>query len=148
MDSDKSIEINWPEESMRLNSNRLSWGNWNPIGGMVGTVAHFWIPNHAVPYFRSHCNQLIYLMKVNDRFVPVSEHGVKEYHQFTASSNAVNIPEIPSEEEQIADCEEGAASSSVDPINVQHDVHFEHEKGTSKEVSIDLENENEGESTM
>lgn len=130
---------------MRLSGGRLSWGTWSPVGGMVGTVVHYWIPNHADPVFRSHVNQLIYLMKISDKYVPVSESGVKEYHQFTASNNSVNITPIPSEEEKTTIPEEGNATAEDEKVK-HNDPDPEQE--TKEEVSKEPANENEEESTL
>lgn len=131
-----------------MNGGRLSWGTWSPIGGMVGTVVHYWIPNHADPVFRSHVNQLIYLMKISDKYVPVSESGVKEYHQFTASENSVNITPIPSEEEKSTIVEEDGAASAVEEEDVNNADPEIHEEETKEEISEEPTNENDEESTL
>jgi hypothetical protein len=49
---------------------------------MVGNVVHYWQPNHVDQYFRSNVNQChtILLIKIGDKFVPISDRGVKEYN--------------------------------------------------------------------
>lgn len=133
---------------MRKSGGRQSWGTWTPIGGMVGTVVHYWVPNHADPVYRSNVNQLIYLMKISDKYVPVSENGVKEYHQFTGSGHSVNVTPMGSEEEKPPPEtveEEGAsavAAANAEPAVKDEDNVLKEENESIKDQVEDCESVN------
>lgn len=41
-------------------------------------VVHRWIPNHPNPNKRSTFDRTILLMKIEDKYVPISENGVQD----------------------------------------------------------------------
>ena len=81
MDLGRRIDVIWPNEQFRKSGGRLGWGkDWVPQEGMVGNVVHYWQPNHSDQYFRSNVNRTILLIKIGEKFVPISDKGVKEYN--------------------------------------------------------------------
>lgn len=63
---------------MRSSGGQSSWGkdDWSPSEGMIGTVVHFWQPNHSDSHYRSNVNRTILLLKIGKRYVPIGEKGV------------------------------------------------------------------------
>lgn len=47
---------------------------------MTGYVVHYWQPNHPDVFYRSNVNRTLLLLQISNHFVPVGEHGVKEYN--------------------------------------------------------------------
>lgn len=82
LDLGRRIDVCWPSEQMRLNGGRSSWKEWEPSEGQVGYTVHYWQPNHPDNYFRSNFNRTLFLVQIGERFVPISENGIKEYNTF------------------------------------------------------------------
>ncbi|CAG0914458.1 unnamed protein product [Notodromas monacha] len=73
----RRVDVQWPDENMRLRGGRDYWKNWVPVDGMEGTVVHKWIPFHQNPVSRSHLiDKTILLVQIGDRFVPIAENGI------------------------------------------------------------------------
>lgn len=72
----RRIDVLWPDEKMRARGGRTFWKDWLPEIGMEGIVVHRWIPNHRDPNRRSNVDRTIVLLKIEDKFVPISETGV------------------------------------------------------------------------
>lgn len=80
LDLGRRIDVCWPNDQMRLSGGRSSWKDWFPTEGMVGYTVHYWQPNHPDNYFRSNFNLTLFLVQIGERFVPISENGIKEYN--------------------------------------------------------------------
>lgn len=63
---------------MRGLGGRNVWGNWVPVEGMEGFVVHTWRPHHPDPKLRSHVDRTIYLVKIEDYFVPIAKSAVRD----------------------------------------------------------------------
>ncbi|XP_026667841.1 pecanex-like protein 1 isoform X1 [Ceratina calcarata] len=74
----RRIDVIWPDERMRLQGGRSGWQHWVPERGMEGCVVHCWFPNHRDPNRRSHVDKVILLVKIDDKYVPIAEQGVKD----------------------------------------------------------------------
>lgn len=72
----RRIDVLWPDEKMRARGGRTFWKDWLPEVGMEGQVVHKWIPNHRDPNRRSNVDRTILLIKIEDKYVPISESGV------------------------------------------------------------------------
>lgn len=46
--------------------------------GMEGTVIHTWKPHHPDPKLRSHIERTIYLVQIQDKYVPVAKNAVRD----------------------------------------------------------------------
>lgn len=104
LDLGRRIDVVWPNEAMRLAGGRSSWKEWTPKEGMVGMVRHFWQPNHPNHHFRSNFNRTVLLIQIGDKFVPVSENGVKEYNT-VGTDDRIRIVHIPKNELRLVDSE-------------------------------------------
>lgn len=93
LDLGRRIDVVWPSERMRLAGGQSSWREWQPQEGMVGFTVHYWQPSHPDAQFRSNFNRTIFLLQIGERFVPVGEHGVKEYNTGGASSSVAPVAE-------------------------------------------------------
>ncbi|XP_011311909.1 pecanex-like protein 1 isoform X2 [Fopius arisanus] len=74
----RRIDVIWPDERMRQQGGRTGWQHWVPERGMEGCVVHRWLPNHRDPNRRSHVDKVILLVKIDDRYVPIAEQGVRD----------------------------------------------------------------------
>lgn len=74
----RRIDVIWPDEWMRSRGGRNFWGNWVPLEGMEGTVIHTWKPHHPDPKLRSHIERTIYLVQIQDKYVPVAKNAVRD----------------------------------------------------------------------
>ncbi|XP_033209736.1 pecanex-like protein 1 isoform X3 [Belonocnema kinseyi] len=74
----RRIDVIWPDEKIRQLGGRSGWQNWVPERGMEGCVVHRWSPNHRDPNRRSHVDKVILLVKIDEKYVPISEQGVKD----------------------------------------------------------------------
>lgn len=68
---------------------------------MVGYVVHYWKPNHVDYNFRSNVNRTILLVKIGERFVPISEKGVKEYNIVGTSTILDDNDDVDEEKEDV-----------------------------------------------
>ncbi|KAI5694056.1 hypothetical protein M8J75_010034 [Diaphorina citri] len=73
----RRIDVMWPDEKMRARGGRTFWKDWLPEIGMEGQVVHKWVPNHRDPNRRSNVDRTILLIKIEDKYVPISESGVQ-----------------------------------------------------------------------
>lgn len=119
LDLGRRIDVVWPNEKMRLAGGRSSWKDWTPKEGMVGYVVHYWQPNHPDNQFRSNFNRTLFLMQIGDRFVPVTENGVKEYNT-VGTDDRVRIVHIPKEELQLSDTKENESNSNCEERQEQN----------------------------
>ncbi|XP_031828989.1 pecanex isoform X2 [Nomia melanderi] len=74
----RRIDVIWPDERMRQQGGRSGWKHWVPERGMEGCVVHCWSPNHRDPNRRSHVDKVILLVKIDDKYVPIAEQGVRD----------------------------------------------------------------------
>ncbi|XP_034952503.1 pecanex-like protein 1 isoform X2 [Chelonus insularis] len=74
----RRIDVIWPDEKMRQQGGRTGWQHWVPERGMEGCVVHRWFPNHRDPNRRSHVDKVILLVKIDDKYVPIAEQGVRD----------------------------------------------------------------------
>ncbi|XP_043476640.1 pecanex-like protein 1 [Leptopilina heterotoma] len=74
----RRIDVIWPDEKMRQLGGRSGWQHWVPIRGMEGCVVHRWSPNHRDPNRRSHVDKVILLVKIEEKYVPIAEQGVRD----------------------------------------------------------------------
>ncbi|KAF2346092.1 hypothetical protein FHG87_023153 [Trinorchestia longiramus] len=72
----RRIDVLWPSLEMLERGGRNCWGSFVPVEGMEGPVVHRWTPHHADPQFRSHVDRTIFLVRINNYYVPVAEDGV------------------------------------------------------------------------
>jgi hypothetical protein len=84
LDQGRGIDVKWPTEQMRTAGGRTGWDGWYPQEGMVGNIIHYWVPFHKDPQFCSKVNHIILLIRIQEKFVPINERGVKEYKMITA----------------------------------------------------------------
>lgn len=78
--------VTWPNEFIRSIGTRQGseiLTPWTPEMGYVGHVVHCWHPYHSHAEFRSNCSHTIVLVKLGDKYVPVSEEGVRLYSEFS-----------------------------------------------------------------
>jgi len=66
----------WPNEDWRTGGGSSGWNGWRPSVGDEGTVVHRWIPSHRDPGRRSHIDKTIFLVQIDDKYVPVAETGL------------------------------------------------------------------------
>ena len=76
MNLGRRIDPSWPDPEWRAKGGRNAWHNWIPLEDMEGPVVHRWTPNHRDPFNRSHTDKTILLLKIGDRYVPISEQAV------------------------------------------------------------------------
>jgi len=69
-------EVTWPNEEWRTVGGSSGWNGWAPSVGDEGTVVHRWIPSHRDPSRRSHTDKTIFLVQIDDKYVPVAEAGL------------------------------------------------------------------------
>jgi len=69
-------EVMWPSEEWRTVGGSSGWSGWCPSVGDEGTVVHRWIPSHRDPSRRSHTDKTIFLVQIDDKYVPVAEAGL------------------------------------------------------------------------
>ena len=69
-------EVLWPNEDWRNVGGQSGWNGWSPSIGDEGTVVHRWIPSHRDPSRRSHTDKTIFLVQIDDKYVPVAEAGL------------------------------------------------------------------------
>ena len=69
-------EVLWPNEEWRTAGGSGGWNGWHPSVGDEGTVVHRWIPSHRDPSRRSHTDKTIFLVQIDDKYVPVVETGL------------------------------------------------------------------------
>ncbi|XP_043284353.1 pecanex-like protein 1 isoform X2 [Venturia canescens] len=74
----RRIDVIWPDERMRQQGGRTGWQHWIPERGMEGCVVHRWLPNHRDPNRRSHVDKVILLVKIDEKYVPIAEQGVRD----------------------------------------------------------------------
>ncbi|KAK6304860.1 hypothetical protein J4Q44_G00254460 [Coregonus suidteri] len=74
----KRKELQWPDETVRLRAGRSCWRDWRPLEGMEGHVIHRWVPCSRDLTSRSHIDQTILLVQVDEKLVPIIETGVIE----------------------------------------------------------------------
>ena len=74
----RRIDVIWPDEKMRQLGGRSGWQHWVPERGMEGCVVHRWSPNHRDPNRRSHVDKVILLVKIDEKYVPIAEQGVRD----------------------------------------------------------------------
>ncbi|KAK9680252.1 Pecanex protein (C-terminus) [Popillia japonica] len=74
----RRIDVCWPNEYMRARGGRSYWRDWLPETGMEGQVVHRWSPCHKDPNRRSHVDRTIFLVQIDDKFVPIAESGVQD----------------------------------------------------------------------
>ncbi|OXU21584.1 hypothetical protein TSAR_015155 [Trichomalopsis sarcophagae] len=74
----RRIDVIWPDEKMRQMGGRSGWLHWVPERGMEGCVVHRWSPNHRDPNRRSHVDKVILLVRIDDKYVPIAEQGVRD----------------------------------------------------------------------
>ncbi|GJQ81500.1 putative C-terminus pecanex protein [Trypoxylus dichotomus] len=74
----RRIDVCWPNEYMRARGGRSYWRDWLPETGMEGQVVHRWSPSHKDPNRRSHVDRTIFLVQIDDKFVPIAESGVQD----------------------------------------------------------------------
>lgn len=94
LDLGRRIDVSWPNEQMRMAGGRSSWKDWEPTVGMVGYTVHYWQPNHPNTRFRSNFNRTLFLIKIGEHFVPVSESGVKEYNTIGMDDRFRNVAPV------------------------------------------------------
>ena len=76
MNLGRRIDPSWPDPEWRAKGGRNAWHNWIPLEDMEGPVVHRWTPSHRDPFNRSHTDKTILLLKIGDRYVPISEQAV------------------------------------------------------------------------
>ena len=69
-------EVFWPNEEWRSLGGLSGWNGWSPSVGDEGTVVHRWIPSHRDPNRRSNTDKTIFLVQIDDKYVPVAEAGL------------------------------------------------------------------------
>jgi len=69
-------EVIWPNEEWRVVGGLSGWNGWYPSIGDEGTVAHRWTPSHKDTSRRSHSDKTIFLVQIDDKYVPVAEAGL------------------------------------------------------------------------
>uniref|UniRef100_A0A8D8UDQ6 Pecanex-like protein n=1 Tax=Cacopsylla melanoneura TaxID=428564 RepID=A0A8D8UDQ6_9HEMI len=74
----RRIDVMWPDEKMRARGGKTFWKDWLPEIGMEGQVVHKWVPNHRDLNRRSNVDRTIFLIKIEDKYVPISESGVMQ----------------------------------------------------------------------
>jgi len=77
----RRIDPVWPKSEWRVKGGRNSWNNWIPMEDMQGVVLHRWTPMHPSQIYRSHTDKTILLLKIEDKYVPIAEHGVEIIYQ-------------------------------------------------------------------
>lgn len=134
LDLGRRIDVVWPNEAMRMAGGRSSWKEWTPKEGMVGYIVHYWQQNHPNHHFRSNFNRTIFLIKIGDNFVPVSENGVKEYNQI--GNERIRIVHIPKNELRLVD-------SEIDDAHIDGDAMVENDNrsGVAEMIANKAEDE-------
>ncbi|XP_066985160.1 pecanex-like protein 1 isoform X3 [Macrobrachium rosenbergii] len=73
----RRIDVVWPDEEMKKRGGRSYWGHWVPVEGMEGPIVHTWTPHHPDPRLRSHVGRVIFLVQIEDKYVPVAQSAVQ-----------------------------------------------------------------------
>ena len=84
----RPIDVQWPNEEWRNSGGKSGWDGWVPEKGMEGLVVHRWTPCHREPSKRSHVDKTILLVKIGERYVPLTEAGVM-YHGTVENNQAL-----------------------------------------------------------
>ena len=67
-------DLLWPNTQWMLDINR--WDGWYPHKNMIGDILYHWDPNSDDPERRCNINKKIFLLRIDDYIVPVTEDGI------------------------------------------------------------------------
>ncbi|XP_047133390.1 pecanex-like protein 3 isoform X2 [Hydra vulgaris] len=67
-------DLLWPNMQWMLEVNR--WDGWYPHKNMIGDILYYWEPNSSDPERRCNIDKKIYLLRIENYIVPVTEDGI------------------------------------------------------------------------
>lgn len=67
-------DLFWPNMQWMLEVNR--WDGWYPHKNMIGDILYYWEPNSSDPERRCNIDKKIYLLRIENYIVPVTEDGI------------------------------------------------------------------------